>query len=185
MNFLFPLKPDWTHNLFLAASPRSPTDHPGSPHKPKTKLAMLLAQADEPLQAKTKLTDWPHGAMATEATESGPSDVDKRVLAMCYKKASMIYNRRKSGTSQMNKRGIKNKRRPKEERGTRAAILRELPVASLQAISRTMACKASEISAQSWFSYFSQDTFETKGKCCLQCINVVRMNPDKTGASSH
>ncbi len=94
---------------------------------------MLLAQADEPLQAKTKLTDWPHGAMATEATESGPSDVDKRVLAMCYKKASMIYNRRKSGTSQMNKRGIKNKRRPKEERGTRAAILRELPLATCQA----------------------------------------------------
>ena len=91
----------------------SPRTHPPPwfPHKPKTKLAMLLAQADEPLQAKTKLTDWPHGAMATEATESGPSDVDKRVLAMCYKKASMIYNRRKSGTSQMNKRGIKNKRR--------------------------------------------------------------------------
>ena len=111
------------------------------------------------MDAETKLADWPQGAMATE---SGFSDVAKCVLAMCYKEASMIDNRR---TSQMNKHGIKNKRRPKEERDPWVAILRELPVASLQAISRTMACKASEISAQSWFSFFSQDTFETKGKC--------------------
>jgi hypothetical protein len=62
---------------------------------------------------------------------------------------------------------------------------RELPVASLQAIIRTMACKASEISAQSRFSYFSRDTFGMKGNGCLQCLDVVRMNPDKTpGAAS-